>query len=240
MARQRCHDRRPDRPRSSTICASAPRPAKKTSMSPTKERNRDVPSIHPASGTARSSGPHPALHISRAPRSLARGALVHLLASHRSGVLVSVVILARRNAWRRAGLAHVASVDRADLFRRHRANVCRSGRPRWASLRSRPRSGSARLAITSATKTKICRPAGRYNAGQKLLFWGFIVFGTLLLLSGLVLWFPEYIPWNLRVPALHRRAGPRLLGAGHHRPFPDPRLHGRLRRARRHRLRHSR
>jgi len=40
--------------------------------------------------------------------------------------------------------------------------------------------------------------AGRYNAGQKLLFWGFFVFGLLLLLSGLVLWFPEYIPWSLR------------------------------------------
>jgi formate dehydrogenase subunit gamma len=41
-------------------------------------------------------------------------------------------------------------------------------------------------------------PAGRYNAGQKMLFWGFILFGTLLFLSGLVLWFPEYIPWSLR------------------------------------------
>ena len=41
-------------------------------------------------------------------------------------------------------------------------------------------------------------PAGRYNAGQKLLFWGFLVCGLLLLLSGLVLWFPEYIPWSLR------------------------------------------
>lgn len=41
-------------------------------------------------------------------------------------------------------------------------------------------------------------PAGRYNAGQKLLFWGFVTCGALLLLSGLVLWFPEYIPWNLR------------------------------------------
>jgi formate dehydrogenase subunit gamma len=40
--------------------------------------------------------------------------------------------------------------------------------------------------------------AGRYNAGQKLLFWGFIVCGVLLLLSGMVLWFPEYVPWNLR------------------------------------------
>jgi formate dehydrogenase subunit gamma len=42
-------------------------------------------------------------------------------------------------------------------------------------------------------------PAGRYNAGQKLLFWGFMLFGVLLLLSGLILWFPEYIPWNLRI-----------------------------------------
>jgi len=41
-------------------------------------------------------------------------------------------------------------------------------------------------------------PAGRYNAGQKLLFWGFFVCGLLLLLSGVILWFPEWIPWNLR------------------------------------------
>lgn len=42
-------------------------------------------------------------------------------------------------------------------------------------------------------------PAGRYNAGQKLLFWGFFACGWLLVLSGLVLWFPEYIPWSLRI-----------------------------------------
>jgi formate dehydrogenase subunit gamma len=41
-------------------------------------------------------------------------------------------------------------------------------------------------------------PAGRYNAGQKLLFWGFFWCSLLLLLTGLVLWFPEYIPWSLR------------------------------------------
>lgn len=41
-------------------------------------------------------------------------------------------------------------------------------------------------------------PAGRYNAGQKLLFWGFFVCGLLLLLSGVALWFPEMIPWSLR------------------------------------------
>lgn len=41
-------------------------------------------------------------------------------------------------------------------------------------------------------------PADRYNAGQKSLFWGFVVCMVLLVLSGLVLWFPEYIPWSLR------------------------------------------
>jgi formate dehydrogenase subunit gamma len=41
--------------------------------------------------------------------------------------------------------------------------------------------------------------ADRFNPGQKLLFWGFFVNGMLLLLSGLILWFPQYIPWNFRV-----------------------------------------
>lgn len=40
---------------------------------------------------------------------------------------------------------------------------------------------------------------GRFNGGQKLLFWGFFWGGILLFLSGLVLWFPHLIPWNLRV-----------------------------------------
>src|SRR5258707_6526521 len=37
-------------------------------------------------------------------------------------------------------------------------------------------------------------PAGRYNAGQKLLFWSFFLGGIVLLASGLVLWFTESIP----------------------------------------------
>ncbi len=40
--------------------------------------------------------------------------------------------------------------------------------------------------------------ADRFNPGQKLLFWGFFWCGLALLLSGLVLWFTEYIPWSLR------------------------------------------
>ena len=41
-------------------------------------------------------------------------------------------------------------------------------------------------------------PAGRYNAGQKLLFWSFFLGGIVLLASGLVLWFTESIPWAWR------------------------------------------
>jgi formate dehydrogenase subunit gamma len=41
-------------------------------------------------------------------------------------------------------------------------------------------------------------PAGRYNAGQKLLFWSFFLGGVVLLASGLVLWFTESIPWAWR------------------------------------------
>jgi formate dehydrogenase subunit gamma len=41
-------------------------------------------------------------------------------------------------------------------------------------------------------------PAGRYNAGQKMLFWSFFYGALVLLLTGLVLWFTDSIPWNLR------------------------------------------
>jgi len=41
-------------------------------------------------------------------------------------------------------------------------------------------------------------PAGRYNAGQKMLFWSFFSGAIVLLLTGLVLWFTDYLPWSLR------------------------------------------
>lgn len=40
--------------------------------------------------------------------------------------------------------------------------------------------------------------ADRFNAGQKLLFWGFFWCGMLLLVTGLILWFTHLLPWNLR------------------------------------------
>jgi formate dehydrogenase subunit gamma len=44
--------------------------------------------------------------------------------------------------------------------------------------------------------------AGRFNAGQKSLFWMQSVSGVLLLLSGIVLWWPEAMPRALRLSAI--------------------------------------
>jgi formate dehydrogenase subunit gamma len=41
-------------------------------------------------------------------------------------------------------------------------------------------------------------PIGRFNAGQKYFYWVMLWCGAILVLSGLVLWFPEKIPWSLR------------------------------------------
>jgi formate dehydrogenase subunit gamma len=37
-------------------------------------------------------------------------------------------------------------------------------------------------------------PAGRFNAGQKQFYWVMLFGAILLLLSGLVMWVPEYLP----------------------------------------------
>jgi len=41
-------------------------------------------------------------------------------------------------------------------------------------------------------------PVGRYNFGQKLLFWVMWYGSICLLLSGVVMWYSEAIPWSLR------------------------------------------
>jgi formate dehydrogenase subunit gamma len=42
-------------------------------------------------------------------------------------------------------------------------------------------------------------PAERFNLGQKYFFWVMLWAGLLLLVSGLVLWFPEWVPLDFRV-----------------------------------------
>ena len=44
--------------------------------------------------------------------------------------------------------------------------------------------------------------AGRFNAGQKMLFWLQSMAAILLLASGVVLWFPETMPRALRLAAV--------------------------------------
>jgi formate dehydrogenase subunit gamma len=39
-------------------------------------------------------------------------------------------------------------------------------------------------------------PAGRYNAGQKSLFWGFVICMVLLLVTGIFMWSPQYFAWH--------------------------------------------
>ncbi len=41
-------------------------------------------------------------------------------------------------------------------------------------------------------------PQGRFNYGQKLFFWGIFYSVILLLLSGIVLWETDLVPWDLR------------------------------------------
>ena len=41
-------------------------------------------------------------------------------------------------------------------------------------------------------------PAWRFNYGQKMLFWLMVVGGLALLASGIVLWYVDVVPWNLR------------------------------------------
>ena len=41
-------------------------------------------------------------------------------------------------------------------------------------------------------------PIDRWNAGQKIFFWMMMSSGIGLVISGMVLWFPEYVPWKLQ------------------------------------------
>ena len=41
-------------------------------------------------------------------------------------------------------------------------------------------------------------PIDRFNLGQKYFFWAMLIAGMVLLVSGVILWIPEKIPWSLR------------------------------------------
>ena len=41
-------------------------------------------------------------------------------------------------------------------------------------------------------------PQDRFNAGQKVFYWAMFYGAILLIVSGIAMWFPEYVPFNLR------------------------------------------
>lgn len=45
-------------------------------------------------------------------------------------------------------------------------------------------------------------PSGRFNAGQKMLFWSQVVTTILLFITGIVLWFPEVMPRSARLASI--------------------------------------
>ena len=60
-----------------------------------------------------------------------------------------------------------------------------------------------RQAHRYATHREVGLPeAGRFNAGQKMLFWTQSTSTLFLFFSGLVLWFPETMPRSLRLTAI--------------------------------------
>jgi formate dehydrogenase subunit gamma len=59
---------------------------------------------------------------------------------------------------------------------------------------------------------------GRFNAGQKLYYWAMYYGALLLVISGVFMWFPEYVPFTLRwirplVIFLHEGAALITIGA---------------------------
>ena len=110
-------------------------------------------------------------------------------------------LLARDRPRWRLFLADDAPVGRTRLHGRGRLDVRRMA-PRHEDGAGRSRVARGDGASTSATRTPRCRAVGRFNYGQKMLFWVMALGGLALLVSGLVLWFVDSIPWELRVDSL--------------------------------------
>lgn len=68
-------------------------------------------------------------------------------------------------------------------------------------MRTTPEDRAWRKAIRHYIRNEDAKvpPAGRFNFGQKQLFWIMVGGGVALLLSGVALWVVAAIPWELRV-----------------------------------------
>ncbi len=57
-------------------------------------------------------------------------------------------------------------------------------------------------------------PQGKFNGGQKVFYWAMFIGAFLLLLSGLLMWFPEYDPRALRPWMIFVHEGAALITIG--------------------------
>ncbi len=112
--------------------------------------------------------------------------------------------------------------------------------PRHARSPPRTGCGARRSAAYVRNDDAGVPPAGRFNYGQKMLFWLMAWGGVALLVSGVVMWFVASVPWELRglrevATLVHAVAALR-----DDRRLHRSRLHGRGGRARRAARRDSR
>ena len=166
-----------------------------------------------------------------------RGAVVRLSAADRPGVLDAGALLDRGRARRRLPVARAASHGSAWSSRRSSLLDVRDLAPRHADHRRRIAQWRRAMAHYIRNEDQRVPAAGRFNYGQKMLFWVMVWGALALLASGVVLWFPEAIPRDCERRAPGGDPGPRGRRARDDRRVHRPPLHGPGRRSRRARTR---
>ena len=100
--------------------------------------------------------------------------------------------------------------------------------PRHGNHRDRQALAGSRRGLHHQSTRNILPLSERFNGGQKLFYWLMVYGALLLLLSGVFLWFPEYIPRQAGLGARRNDPAARDRRARDHRRIHHPRLHGRV------------
>ena len=97
------------------------------------------------------------------------------------------------------GLVFVAAVFYMYGIWRRDMKITETDR-RWAkTIGAYVRNEEEVLPLTEARRSfDQWAPVDRFNLGQKYFFWAMFWAGIVLLLTGMVLWWTEYLPWSLR------------------------------------------
>jgi formate dehydrogenase subunit gamma len=97
------------------------------------------------------------------------------------------------------GLVFVATVFYMFKMWRQDMKVTQTDRQWSKTIGAYVRNEGESLSPTEAERSfQEWAPVDRFNLGQKYFFWAMFWAGIVLLLTGMVLWWTEYIPWSLR------------------------------------------